>query len=155
MKLLPHILFWGIVGLLLALPRVAAQSESNASFPVPVIEYAQAKSVATSTEPVATTTPPTIKELVQMAFGTTSVMVKVAECESHFRQFDKAGVPLKNPHSSATGVFQIMFSLHNATALSKGWDVKTTEGNLAFAKYLYTQSGTTPWNASKHCWGKI
>lgn len=151
MKHLIHILFWGIVAGFLLYPRVGAHGNTPAYIPV---AHAQ-EVVATTTPVVATTTPPTVKESVQMAFGTSSIMVKVAQCESQFRQFDKAGVPLKNPHSSATGVLQVMFSIHNSAALKMGYDIKTLEGNIAYSKVLYQQSGTTPWNASKHCWSKL
>jgi hypothetical protein len=81
------------------------------------------------------------------------VLREIARCESGFRQFDANGNPLKNPGSSATGVFQIMYSLHHKAAKKRGWDIRTTKGNLAYAKHLYNTEGTAPWNASKHCWG--
>ncbi len=81
------------------------------------------------------------------------VLREIARCESGFRQYDASGAPLKNPSSSATGVFQIMYSLHQKNARRHGWDLRTTKGNLAYAKHLYSTEGTSPWNASKHCWG--
>ena len=113
--------------------------------------------VATSTAisiPSATpTSTPTVKEAVIAEFGSNSIMVRIASCESGFRQFAKDGSVLKNPHSTAKGVFQVMYSIHNAAALKMGMDVLTTEGNIAYARVLYDTQGTVPWNASKYCWG--
>ncbi len=95
-----------------------------------------------------------VERQVREAFAGTPVMVKIAECESGFRQYDERGVPLRNKHSSATGVFQVMFSLHYATADKLGFKLETTQGNIGYAKHLYNTKSTNPWNASKHCWGK-
>jgi hypothetical protein len=81
-------------------------------------------------------------------------MIAIAGCESHFRQYDKDGSVLKNPNSSAIGIMQIMSSAHNDRAADLGIDIYTTQGNLAFAKKLYDEQGTAPWNSSKGCWGK-
>jgi hypothetical protein len=91
---------------------------------------------------------------VRKAFADTPIMVQIAKCESGFRQYDERGVLLRNKHSSASGVFQVMFSLHYATADKLGFQLETTKGNIGYAKYLYNTQGTNPWNASKHCWGK-
>lgn len=77
---------------------------------------------------------------------------KIAKCESGFRQF-KDGKPLQNPESSATGVFQIMYSIHAKHARARGWNLNTIKGNIAYATYLYNNEGTKPWNPSKNCWG--
>ena len=97
----------------------------------------------------------TVKEYVESQFADTPIMIKIAACESHFKQFDKAGNPVKNPESTAIGVFQIMASIHQNLADEKlGLDITSLEGNVAYAKALYNDQGTTPWNASKACWGK-
>jgi len=96
-----------------------------------------------------------VQEYVETYFADEPVMIEIASCESHFTQFGKDGQVVKNPNSSAVGVFQIMSSIHSTFADHKlGLDIYTIQGNLAYAKYLYDQSGTAPWNASKSCWGK-
>ena len=97
----------------------------------------------------------TVEEYVRDYFADEPVMIAIAKCESQFRQTDKNGKLLKNANSSAIGVFQIMSSLH-ATGAEKnlGIDITTIEGNSAYARYLFENSGTKPWNASKACWGK-
>ena len=96
-----------------------------------------------------------VKEYVETYFADTPVMIEIASCESHFTQFGKDGQVVKNPNSTAVGVFQIMSSIHASFADKKlGVDIYTIQGNLAYAKYLYDTTGTAPWNASKSCWGK-
>ncbi len=90
---------------------------------------------------------------VREYFQDAPVMIQIARCESSFNQYDRNGNVLKNPHSTAKGAFQIMESLHTAKAANLGYDILTLEGNMGYARYLYNQQGTTPWNASKHCWG--
>jgi hypothetical protein len=81
-------------------------------------------------------------------------MIAIANCESNFTQYDSTGTIVRNPQSSAVGVFQIMDSVHSEVAANLGLDIYTTQGNLAYARYLYEHEGTAPWNASKACWGK-
>ena len=95
-----------------------------------------------------------VKEYVEEQFADAPIMAAVAGCESHFRQFNKDGELLKNPNSTAVGVLQIMSSIHAEQALKIGHDIKTLEGNVGYAKYLYETQGTKPWNASKACWSK-
>ncbi len=105
--------------------------------------------------PVQVPAAQTVKEYVESQFADTPIMIKIAACESHFKQFDKAGNPVKNPKSTAIGVFLIMSSIHKDIANDNhGFDITTLEGNVAYAKALYNDQGTVPWNASKACWGK-
>jgi hypothetical protein len=96
----------------------------------------------------------TVQQYVETYFADEPVMIAIAGCESNFRQYDTNGTILKNDHSSAKGIFQIMTSIHAARAADLGLDIYTMQGNAAYAKYLFDQSGTVPWNASKACWGK-
>jgi hypothetical protein len=85
-------------------------------------------------------------------------MQNIAMCESGDRQFNDDGTVVKNPNSPATGRFQIMSSLHRATAESLGMNIDTWEGNTEYAMYLYTENGTTDWEAdpkSYECWSKM
>ena len=95
-----------------------------------------------------------VREQVRVAFARIPIMIKIAKCESGFRQYSGRGVPLKNADSSATGTFQLMYSLHYKTAKKLGFNINTTEGNIGYAKYLYRAKGTRPWRESKQCWGQ-
>ncbi len=104
--------------------------------------------------PVAMPQAQTVKEYVEIYFADQPVMIDIARCESQFRQFDKKGAILKNPTSSAVGIFQIMSSLHAKPADKIGMDIYSIEGNLEFARHLFDEEGTTPWLSSSKCWGK-
>src|SRR3989344_1191806 len=113
-----------------------------------------APQIGTQTMPTAQT----VEEYVREYFADKPVMVEIARCESRFRQFSKNGDVLKNgAGSSAIGMFQIMSSIHEPIAKKLGLDIYTMQGNAAYARYLYDQQGTKPWEAdpaSKACWGK-
>jgi hypothetical protein len=92
-----------------------------------------------------------IREKIKDTFGADSPMVKVAACESDFRQF--AGDELlRNPKTGALGVFQFIASYHKDQAEDLGFDLKDTKDNIAYAKYLYDKRGLSPWSASSLCW---
>lgn len=130
---------------------------------MPVISLALAFSALASSTPevqpvvaqaVVMPAPKSVEEYVREQFKDAPVMIDIARCESRFRQFDSHGKVLKNPTSSAMGVFQIMASLHAEGAKKNlGHDIYSLEGNAAYARHLYEKQGTKPWNASKHCWG--
>lgn len=96
----------------------------------------------------------TIKELVEREFGRGHIMVHVARCESHFRQFHDGESLRGRVNPKDIGIFQINERYHLATATKKGFDIHTVEGNIAYARYLYDTKGTAPWIWSKPCWGK-
>lgn len=97
----------------------------------------------------------TIKQEVQKTFGSSSIMVYVASCESRFRQLNKDGTVFRgvqNPKD--VGVMQINEYYHLETSRKLGYNIHTLEGNLGYGKYLYDREGTTPWNWSKPMWSK-
>lgn len=134
--------------------------------PVPVIGLAlafQALVPTASTSATLVATPAavvmplhqSVEEYVREQFKDAPIMIDIARCESRFRQYDSKGAVLKNPTSSAMGVFQVMASIHaNAAKTNLGLDIYSLEGNVDYARYLYERQGTTPWNDSKGCWGK-
>ena len=79
--------------------------------------------------------------------GKYPLLKKIGECESGFNM-----VPNKGGLSSAYGIFQIL-KIHDARATKLGISRFTVEGNIKLAIDIYLEQGTTPWNASKHCWG--
>ncbi|MDP3874986.1 MAG: hypothetical protein Q8Q22_00485, partial [bacterium] len=81
----------------------------------------------------------------------------IAMCESGGRQFEADGItPLRNKErSSAIGKYQILTSFHEERAKGLGFDIRTEKGNEAYARYLYSESGTLHWEAdhrSRTCW---
>jgi predicted nucleic acid-binding Zn ribbon protein len=82
--------------------------------------------------------------LVREMFADTPVMISIAKCESSFRQYTNSGGVFRGS-GVYVGVFQINEKIHTAAAKNLGMDILTLEGNLAYAKYLYSQAGTRPW----------
>lgn len=93
-----------------------------------------------------------VENVVRQEFGKYPVLIRIAKCESQFRQWRPDGEVLRNP-SGATGVMQIMPQYHKKSAQKMGMDIETLHGNLRYARHLHKTQGTRPWNASKHCWG--
>jgi hypothetical protein len=122
----------------------------------PVSQQAEAKvevkaeadiSNATSTED--------IRRITKEYFKDTPILAEIARCESTYRQFSSAGVPLRGIVNGAdVGVMQINEKYHLSRSVKLGMDIDTLEGNLKYGALLYKEQGTRPWSASKPCWGK-
>lgn len=122
--------------------------------------FALALSAALGTSP-ATAAPvfvpqaQTVREYVQTYFADEPIMVDIAQCESHFRQYNSDGDVYRGKENNQdVGVMQINEHYHLNTASKMGVDLYSTEGNVAYARYLYEKEGTTPWASSQPCWGK-
>ncbi len=90
---------------------------------------------------------------VREFFKDTPVMIEIARCESNFRQFTDAGTVLRGGDSGGmVGIFQFFESIHAEPAKALGFDITTLEGNLGYAKHLYEQQSTTPWEPARSCW---
>lgn len=97
----------------------------------------------------------TVEQYVDTYFADTPILVDVAMCESHFKQYDSTGQVHRGVvNNQDVGVMQINEHYHLATAQKLGLDIYTVQGNLAYAKYLYNKEGLGPWSSSKPCWGK-
>jgi hypothetical protein len=110
--------------------------------------------LGTSAEAATTTPSRTETEAaVRSFFKDTPVMIEIARCESNFRQFTDAGNVLRGGSAGGmVGVFQFFESIHSVPAKTLGFDLKTLDGNLGYAKHLFETQGTTPWNSAKSCW---
>lgn len=102
-----------------------------------------------------------VKRKAQEYFSDIPVMIAIGECESNFQQYRDDGTLNVSRHqnrkgirdSSASGVFQILYKgNYEKWAASRNTNITTIEGNFAFARVMYEESGTTPWNESKNCW---
>ena len=88
--------------------------------------------------------PAFVENMVRHEFLDAPIMVEIARAESRF-------IPTaKNPASTATGVFQILVG----TWAAYGCVGERTDAsdNIACARIIYNQDGTTPWNASSENW---
>jgi nucleoid-associated protein YgaU len=80
----------------------------------------------------------------------TGVLDEIARCESG------GSYTAQNPSSSASGKYQFIDSTWRAyrgdSSAARAKDASPAEQEAA-ARRLYAAQGTTPWNASKSCWG--
>lgn len=97
-----------------------------------------------------------VKAFLKQEFKDAPVMVDIASCESYYRQFDKNGNALRGiVNNKDVGVFMINEIYHLERAKKLGIDINTFEGNVKFARLLYQEQGTKPWNWSKYPQGKM
>lgn len=89
----------------------------------------------------------TIREKVQIAFGSTSPMMAVVQCESGFQQF-KGGAPLQSP-TSDIGVMQIN-QVHWQEAEKLGLDIfNSVDDNIKMGQIVLEKQGLTAWSCYK------
>ncbi len=89
---------------------------------------------------------------VRNYFADLPIMIEVARCESHFRQTDSNGKVLRGKENRFdVGVMQINEYYHANTAKRLGYNIYSTEGNTAFARYLYEKNGIKDWKPSWDC----
>jgi hypothetical protein len=114
-------------------------------FPASAVAEPKAEEV-----PIEAPKPLTVEDKVLLAFPDAPVMLKVAYCESGNNCKAPINPLAKNPNSSASGVFQIIKGTWKAYGCTG--DVLNADDNIACAKKIYADSGTTPWNASRAGW---
>lgn len=89
-----------------------------------------------------------IKEEIRKTFPEQpDLMVKVAECESSLIPTAHNTTLNKNGTTDG-GLFQIN-SIHKVDG-----DIFDPATNIQYARKLYDERGTKPWNGSKHCWSQ-
>lgn len=107
---------------------------------------------------IATTTPLSISDQIEQ-YGLTQdvtgaeieLMKHIGFCESTYTQFNKDGSVFRGKITPKdVGVYQIN-EYYNPSSFPNAY---TTEGNIEEAFKLYKAQGTSPWSASKPCWGK-
>ena len=96
-----------------------------------------------------------VETYVKDYFKDIPILAEVARCESHFRQTDKHGNVIRGiQNRSDVGVMQINEYYHLERAKSLNIDLHSLDGNLDYARKLYSEKGTYPWMASSPCWSK-
>ena len=95
----------------------------------------------------------TVQQYIENYFTDVPVMIDIARCESHFRQFNTVGgVYRGKTNRYDIGAMQINELYHKEKATDMGLNLSNLEDNVAYARYLYETEGTKPWNSSKVCW---
>lgn len=86
-----------------------------------------------------------VESKVRASFSDVPTMIDIARCESGFRQFASDGTLLRGgPTKQYIGIFQIN-EAHATKASSLAYDIKTVDGNIAYARHMFSVSGTNPW----------
>jgi hypothetical protein len=99
------------------------------------------------------TDPKEVESYLREEYAETPILIEVARCESHFKQYNLDGTVVRGKVDRADiGVMQINERYHGEKADDLGIDIYTVQGNVAFAKYLYGKYGSQPWSASAPCW---
>lgn len=93
----------------------------------------------------------TTEETIEYEFRDIPKMIEIARCESTFRQYDETGHVLKGIENQYDeGAFQINIQAHpDAIGI-----IHTLEGNIGYARRLYIEQGTAPWESSRPCWDR-
>ena len=95
----------------------------------------------------------TVQETVAAYFADAPIMIAISSCESHFRQYDVSGAVSRGEQNHQdVGVMQINEHYHLDVSKKLGYDIYTTEGNMAYARFLYEREGVAPWMSSAPCW---
>lgn len=108
-------------------------------------------STAATTTTVATTTLAVSRveseKAVRAYFADIPAMIEIARCESNFRQFTDAGNVFRDASGDMVGIFQFYEISHKASALARGLDLETLDGNMKYARSLYEAQGVRPWQS--------
>ena len=83
------------------------------------------------------------------------VMHRIAQCESRGQHWTRNGTVLhgkRDPHD--LGLFQINMTVWGKKAQELGYDLRTREGNVHMARYLFENYGSVPWQRSAACWNR-
>lgn len=82
-----------------------------------------------------------------------SLLEKIALCESGGVHFTKEGSVVRGlVNNQDIGKYQINLRYHGERAKELGIDLFTEKGNEDYARLLFKEEGSTPWNASRSCW---
>lgn len=134
-----------LIALQLALTGISTSLEQSATTTVPAVIQTPGAGGAVSVEAA-----------IRAAFPDAPIMLRIARCESQYRQFDADGsVHRGKVNRHDTGLFQINETYHVAEARKLGMDIYTLSGNIRFARVLYDRNGTRDWNWSKGCWQNL
>ncbi len=112
---------------------------------------------STSTDSIVTVTTDrkSLEKYLRENFADTPILVEIARCESTFSHYDKSGNIVRGRVNKAdVGVMQINEKYHLEDSEKLGYDIRTVEGNVGYAKFLYKKYGAEPWSASSPCWSK-
>jgi hypothetical protein len=120
---------------------------------IPLEQIPATTSVTTKATKAAMHIESSVEAQVKSYFSDVPTLIYIAQCESNFTQFNSDGSVFRGVINPAdVGVMQINQYYNGESAQRLDYDIKSLEGNMAFARYLYNTYGTKPWSASQKCW---
>lgn len=139
-------------GVVFLLSSLYGAGQTNADLAAAAIQ-AKTAYAATSSITIQRMNENEVEAYVRKEYADTPILIEIARCESNFHQFNEDGVVVRGRvNKDDVGVMQINEHYHADTAIAKDMNLYTTEGNVAFGRYLYEKYGTSPWNSSSKCW---
>ena len=122
-----------------ATPSIVAPNQEQLSIKAEVREY---------------TVPELIKGFSVLYGVDGEAALEIARCESEFKQYREDGSLVRGrKNRNDVGVFQINEKYHLERSRKEGFDIYTTEGNVAYAMWLMAREGDRHWHWSEKCWG--
>jgi len=104
-------------------------------------------------QPVEEQRPLSIDQLIAHYSEKYDVNEKLARdiiyCESNFNPY---ALNIKAVVGEDVGLFQLNSHYWQETMALNGWDIYNIEDNIEAGMWLLSNSGSSPWGWSKHCW---
>ena len=92
-------------------------------------------------------------KIIEYFPNNTREMLAIASCESRgFVHREADGRLIKNPKSSASGVFQVLLYTHRPDYERMGLDMQNIDDYMRFVQHLRRTQGRSPWFPSQDCW---
>ncbi len=133
-------------------PQVVAQASSNTTRMN--VDAPKSDSSSQDNKPQKANYNLGVEEAVREYFADIPLMIQIAKCESRFRQFDSKGDVVRGiENSNDVGVTQVNTTYHGIRSEKLGYNIYSLQGNMAYARLLYEESGPQPWASSYPCWG--
>ena len=95
------------------------------------------------------------EQIVRSYFSDLPIMVQIARCESNFTHtLSNGNVLTGRIDDDDIGIMQINQRYHQKSADRLNLDLYDIYDNMVYARILYNDLGTKPWNPSAPCWRK-
>lgn len=99
-----------------------------------------------------------IREKIREHIGDDPLLKIIAGCETtndpqQIKHWEADGSLVKNPHSSASGAFQVLLSYHREWIEETGKNMQNIDEYMQFVAILFEAQGYDAWYPSEDCWG--
>lgn len=100
-----------------------------------------------------------LREKISEHISDDPLLAIIAGCETtnnpqQIKHWEADGSLVKNPHSSASGAFQVLLQFHRDWINETGKNMQDIDEYMQFVAILFELQGYNAWYPSKDCWGK-